>query len=100
MKGTPVVVTVRFFANVQIFMGKTEVTVTMDNPNEPTIGDVISEVSRLVGKDLKGMAADEHGSSLGAVRIVLGDRLLLEKPLDTKVKNGDTILVFPLLGGG
>lgn len=74
-------------------------TVIVDSPNEPTVGDVISEVSRLVGKDLKGMT-DDHGRSLGALRIVLSDRLLLEKPLETKVKNGDTLLVFPLLGGG
>lgn len=94
------VVTVRFVANVEIFMGKREMTLTLENSGKWTIGDVIVELSKREGKDLKSMVMDEQGRSRATVRIVLNDKLLLQDPFETKVKNGDAILIFPLLAGG
>lgn len=66
-----------------------------------TVGDVISKL------------ADEHqafgdiifdaktGKPSGDVTIVLNDRLLESlKGLDTNVKDGDTIKLFPVIAGG
>jgi MoaD family protein len=95
-----VVVTVKFLANVEIFMGKREMTVTLNDSNQQTVGDVITEISRLERKDLRNKVMDEEGKSRATVRIVLNDKLLLQDPFETSVKKGDTILIFPLLAGG
>lgn len=96
----PIIVTVKFLANVEIFMGKREAVVTLDDSKPHTVGEVITEVTRLEGKDLKGKVMDEHGKSRAIVRIVLNDKLLLQDPFEIGVKNGDTLLIFPLLAGG
>jgi molybdopterin converting factor small subunit len=96
----PIVVTVKFLANVEIFMGKREMSVTLDDSKPRSVGDVIAEISRLEGKDLKGKVMDEHGKSRATVRIVLNDKLLFQDPFEAAVKEGDTILIFPLLAGG
>jgi molybdopterin converting factor small subunit len=93
-------VTVKFLANVEIFMGKREVTVTLDGSKQQKVGDVIAEITRLENKDLKSKVMDEKGKSRTTVRIVLNDRLLLQNASEAQVKNGDTILIFPLLAGG
>jgi len=93
-------VTVKFLANVEIFMGKREVTVTLDGSKQQKVGDVIAEITRLENKDLKSKLMDEKGKSRTTVRIVLNDKLLLQDASQAHVKNGDTLLIFPLLAGG
>jgi len=95
-----IVVTVKFLANVEIFMGKREMKVTLDNSKQQTVGDVVAEVTKLEGRDLKGKVMDEQGKSRATVRIVLNDKLLFQDPFEAGVKNGDAILIFPLLAGG
>jgi molybdopterin converting factor small subunit len=95
-----IVVNVKFLANVEIFMGKREVVVTLDDSKPHTVGDVVTEITRLEGKDLRNKVMDESGKSRATVRIVLNDRLLFHDPFYTTVKNGDMILIFPLLAGG
>jgi molybdopterin converting factor small subunit len=97
---TLTVVKIRFFANLEIFMEKKELALTLDDSRQHTVADVVTEISRLEGKDLKGMVMEEQGRPRGSVRIVLNDRLLLKDALETEVRDGDRILVFPLLGGG
>ncbi len=95
-----IVVTAKFLANVEIFMGKREVKLRLDDSSKRTVGDVITEITKLEGKDLKSMVMDEQGNSRAMVRIVLNDRLLLQNPFEAPVKDGDMILIFPLLAGG
>jgi molybdopterin converting factor small subunit len=93
-------VTVKFLANVEIFMGKREVTVTLDESRKQTVGEVIAEITKMENKDLKSKLMDEQGKSRTTVRIVLNDRLLLQDASKAQVRNGDTLLIFPLLAGG
>jgi MoaD family protein len=95
-----IIVTVKFFANVEIFMGKREITVALDDSKPQTVRDIIAEITRLEGKDLKSRVMDEQGKSRATVRIVLNDKVLFQDPFETSVKNGDTILIFPLVAGG
>lgn len=95
-----IVVTVKFLANVEIFMGKREMTVTLGDSRPQTVGDVIAEITKLEGKDLKNKVMDEQGKSRATVRVVLNEKLLFQDPFETSVKNGDTISIFPLLAGG
>ena len=92
--------TVKFLANVEIFMGKREVTVTLDEGRKQTVGEVIAEITKIENKDLKSKLMDEKGKSRTTVRIVLNDKLLLQNASEAQVKNGDTLLIFPLLAGG
>lgn len=96
----PSFVTVKFFANIEIFIGRKEITVALDDSKQQTIADVITEITRLEGKDLKSKLMDDHGRSRGAVRIVLNDKLLHRDPFETSVRSGDMIWVFPLAVGG
>jgi molybdopterin converting factor small subunit len=95
-----IIVTVKFLANVEIFMKKREMKVTLDGSKRQTVGDVIVEITKLEGKDLKNKVMDEQGKSRATVRVVLNDKLLFQDPFEATVKNGDTILIFPLLAGG
>jgi len=92
-------VTVKFLANVEIFMGKREVTVTLDEGRKQTVGEVIAEITKIENKDLKSKLMDEKGKSRTTIRIVLNDKLLLQNASEAQVKNGDTLLIFPLLAG-
>ena len=95
-----ITVTVKFLANVEIFMGKREVTVTLDEGRKQTVGEVIAEITKIENKDLKSKLMDEKGKSRTTIRIVLNDKLLLQNASEAQVKNGDTLLIFPLLAGG
>jgi len=95
-----ITVTVKFLANVEIFMGKREVTVTLDEGRQQTVGEVIAEITKIENKDLKSKLMDEKGKSRTTIRIVLNDKLLLQNASEAQVKNGDTLLIFPLLAGG
>ena len=92
--------TVKFLANVEIFMGKREVTVTLDEGRKQTVGEVIAEITKIENKDLKSKLMDEKGKSRTTIRILLNDKLLLQNASKAQVKNGDTLLIFPLLAGG
>ncbi len=93
-------VTMKFFANIEILMGKKEVKLVFDDSKKLTVGDVIQEVSRLGGKDLKDLVMDESGKSRGRIRIVVNGELLLQDPFGASIHDGDEILMFPLLAGG
>ena len=95
-----ITVTVKFLANVEIFMGKREVTVTLDEGRKQTVGEIIAQITKMENKDLKSKLMDEKGKSRTTVRIILNDRLLLQDASEAQVKNGDTLLIFPLLAGG
>jgi molybdopterin converting factor small subunit len=93
-------VTVKFFANVEILMGRKEVSLVFDDSKKPTVGDAIREVTKLGGKDLGSQVMDGSGKSLGRIRIVVNGELLHHEPFGVSIHDGDEILVFPLLAGG
>ena len=93
-------VTMKFFANIEILMGKKEVTLVFDDSKKLTVGDAIHEVSRLAGKGLCNLVMDESGKSRGRIRIVVNRELLLQDPFGVSIHDGDEILMFPLLAGG
>ncbi|WEU39828.1 MAG: MoaD family protein [Candidatus Odinarchaeum yellowstonii] len=94
-------VTVKFLANMGIFMGIRELNLELDDGKEYTIKDIIERITRETGKDLKGKIMDERGQSTGRVRIVLNGRDIVSlSRFDTKVADGDNISMFPALGAG
>ncbi len=94
-------VTVKFLANMGIFMGIRELNLELDDGREYTIKDIIEYITQKTGKDLKGKIMDERGESTGRVRIVLNGRDIVSlSRFETKVADGDNISMFPALGAG
>jgi molybdopterin converting factor small subunit len=93
-------VIVKFFANLEILMGRKELRLVFDDSKKLTVGDAIDEATRVGGKDLRGQVMDEGGKSLGRIRIVVNGALLLQDPFGASIRDGDEILLFPLIAGG
>lgn len=94
-------VTVKFLANMGIFMGIRELNLELDDSKEYTIKDIIDYITQKTGKDLKSKIMDEKGQSTGRVRIVLNGRDIVSlSRFETKIADGDNISMFPALGAG
>ncbi len=89
---------VRFWANTQDLVGKPEVEVPVDGMTQPTARDVLRAVGEAEHRDLGNILRPEAPGAGGAVRVVRNGVLL--PSLDVEVADGDTLMLFPLLGGG
>ena len=89
---------VRFWANTRDLIGKPEVDVPADGLVQPTARDVLQAVAEAEHKDLSSVLRPNAAGMGGAVRVVRNGVLL--PSLDVQVADGDTLLLFPLLGGG
>jgi molybdopterin converting factor small subunit len=92
------VIKVRFWANTQELVGKPEVEVRVDQFAHPTARDVLWAVAEAENRDLSHILRPEAPGAGGAVRVVRNGVLL--PSLDVQVADGDTLQLFPLLGGG
>jgi molybdopterin synthase sulfur carrier subunit len=94
-------VKVRFFANVKQIMGKEEVTLNLAPSKRYRIKDILREIARSENKDLSTVLVEAQGRSRGTVRIVLNGKVVHSLDgLETTIKDGDEIAIFPLLAGG
>jgi molybdopterin converting factor small subunit len=89
---------VRFWANTQDLVGKPEVDVEIDGATRPTARDVLQAVAEAEDKDLSSVLRAGAAGSGSGVRVVRNGVLL--PSLDDQVVDGDTLMLFPLLGGG
>jgi molybdopterin converting factor small subunit len=89
---------VRFWANTRELVGKPEVDVLVEGLSQPTVRDVLRAVAEAEKRDLSSVLRADAAGSGGGVRVVRNGVLL--PSLDVRVADGDTLLLFPLLGGG
>ena len=88
---------VRFWANTKELVGKPEVDVQVDGFSQPTARDVLLAVAEAEKRDLSSVLRTGT-AGWGGVRVVRNGVLL--PSLDVRVADGDTLQLFPLLGGG
>lgn len=94
-------VVVKFYANIALYMQKKEVNLTLDKSKNYTIGNIIDEVSRIENKNLRSKLINANGKRQLGIRILLnGVNVDFKEKMDTPVKDGDVISMFPLIGGG
>lgn len=94
-------VKIRFLANLGIFMGRSQMEISLDKGKKYTVKDLIEIITEKTGKDLKSKTLEKQRVSLGAVRILVNGRdINTLKKFDTEIKDTDQIDMFPALGAG
>jgi molybdopterin synthase sulfur carrier subunit len=91
----------KFYVNVRRFIGKKEVEISLAGPEEHTIREVIEKIDELEHKGFKEKIMGTEDRPGSSIRVVLNGRQIdFLQRFDTRVKNGDEISFFPLIGGG
>lgn len=86
-------ITIKFFANLRERYGK-DVKITINRDNV-TIKDILSEVKGLLNE------ISENDEIKNIYKVLLnGHNIIYIKGLDTEVKDGDEIFIFPPVAGG
>ena len=90
---------VRFFSLLRLYLGKSEVAIEAD---DITVKMLIYRVRDATGSDLViEKLLDENASLLlGTIILVNGQNILHLENLDTRVKDGDEVSLFPPGAGG
>ena len=96
-----IAVKVKLFATFRDVTGGQRV-VNIRLPTKATIKDLVEELSRLFGQEIKDMMLDRQTSDLKPFNNILvnGHNIRLLQKLRTRLKNGDDVALFPLVGGG
>ena len=89
---------VRFWANTRELVGKPELDVQVEALQQSTVRGVLMAVAEAEDRDLSKVLRAGKAGSWSGVRVVRNGVLL--PSLDVEVADGDTLQLFPLLGGG
>lgn len=91
-------VTVKFYATIKNVTRTPEVSIEMERG---TIGDVLSILADRYGKDFREIVFNKNGQLSRNTKILLnGTYIDYIDGLDSSASDGDTIYLFPAIGGG
>jgi sulfur-carrier protein len=94
-------VQVKFFANVQQWIGKEEIQLQLDPSGVYKVRDLLREIADREKMDLSALLKEDLDDSRAKVRVIInGKGIHTLDGLDTVIQDGDQIALFPLLGGG
>jgi molybdopterin synthase sulfur carrier subunit len=92
-------VQVRFFTTLREITGKKEEEV--ESSSAITVKELLTQLSKKYGIKFMDYIYDEKGDMRKYIQILINGRgIEVFQGLETKLKDGDTVAVFPPAGGG
>jgi len=90
---------VRFFTTLREITGKKEEEV--ESSSTITVKELLTRLSKKYGKEFTDYVYDEKGEVRTHIQILINGRDIdVFQGLETKLKEGDTVAIFPPVGGG
>ena len=95
-----IMVKVKFFTLLRLMLEIKEVDVKLNN-RCITVNELLQKVENMIKKSFVNKMLDEKGEMLrGTIILVNGKNILHIKKLNTTVRDGDIVSLFPPGGGG
>jgi len=92
-------ITVKFFTSLREITGKKEDEI--QSPSIITIEELLAHLSKKYGKEFTEYIFDEKGKVRTYIQILINGRSMnVLQRFETKLKEGDTVAIFPPVGGG
>jgi len=88
---------VKIFASLQEFVGSKSVEL---EARATSVKELIRELSKEYGSELEENLLDSRGRLRPNYRIFVNGRSIDGEDLTARVKNGDVVVIFPVLDGG
>jgi len=90
---------VRFFTSLREITGKKEDEI--QSPHVITVEELLAHLSKKYGKDFTEYVYDKKGKLQTYIQVLINGRGIKElQGLQTNLKQGDTVAIFPPVGGG
>ena len=90
---------VRFFTSLREITGKKEDEI--QSPSIFTVEELLSHLTKKYGREFTEYLYDEKGKVRTYIQILINGRgIKALQGFETKLKEGDTVAIFPPVGGG
>ncbi|MBE0512424.1 MAG: MoaD/ThiS family protein [Candidatus Bathyarchaeota archaeon] len=90
---------VRFFTSLREITGKKEDEI--QSPSIFTVEELLAHLSKKYGREFTEYLYDEKGKVRTYIQILINGRgIKALQGFETKLKEGDTVAIFPPVGGG
>jgi len=90
---------VKFFTTLREITGKKEEEV--ESSSNITVKELLTQLSKKYGTEFTDYIYDERGNVRTHIQILINGRgINVFQGLETKLKEGDAIAIFPPVGGG
>jgi len=92
-------VQVKFFTTLREVTGKKEEEV--ESSSTITVKELLTQLSKKYGREFRDYVYDDKGEVRTYIQVLINGRDIdVFQGLETKLKEGDTVAIFPPVGGG
>jgi len=90
---------VKFFTSLREITGKKEIEIR--SSSDITVEELLAHLSKKYGREFIEYIYDEKGNVQKYIQILINGRGIdVMQGFETKLKEGDTVAIFPPVGGG